>query len=311
MESFKLIMKISEIKYLIPSFLNHGNISNPITFEKKYLDQKLSKFNLVFVASTGREGSNFISNIFSNIPNIYSCHEQRPFFNGQKTISKSLDGSFSNDYLLKVKLSDIFRSLHKSRTETYIESNHMFLKTFGKGIINNYNFNFDLISLRRPIVKTLRSFHELGWFDSRFTRAQNWIYKVNQNSPLKRTNLKIKDSLDECLSYIVSEKMNEVRFLYNNESRIDRYFRVNIPSKKNDIHKLLNYYSPNISNFVDFKPQNKRDDVKVNQSSSQEIRDRALGFFEKNYNSFISQGIEFHKDDLCLVIGDERWELVD
>ncbi len=234
----KYILAIINIKYLIPGFINHGNFSLPRYFRKDELKRLLDEKKLIFVASTGREGSGLIADIFKGRPNTISFHERRPFCNGERLINDSLSNNLKKNKILKKKFSTIAFQIKNSHAEIYVESNHMFLKTFGKFFIKEFDNKFNLISLRRPIIKTVMSFQELNWFGKRYSRAKNWIYKVKNNTILNSNSLVLKTEVDQIMAYILNEKLNEVAFK-NSATRRVNYVRLNIPPSKEDINQLF------------------------------------------------------------------------
>lgn len=297
------------IKYLIPSFINHGNFSLPRCYHKVALKKSLNETSLIFVASTGREGSGYIADIFKDKPNTISFHECRPFCNGESLINDSLSNNFKKTKILKKKFITIASLIRKSHAKIYVESNHMFLKTFGKFFVREFDTKFNLISLRRPIIKTVISFQELNWFGKRYSRARNWIYKIKDNTTLNSKKLVLKTEVDQIMAYILNEKLNEVAFKNSAAGKIN-YVRFNIPPSKQEIDQL--FLDLNIKNNNDIKitKSNARDSKKIFSADIIQTENLILSFFDANEKYLSEKGIKFLKNRSSFIIEDEIWSLI-
>ena len=298
---------MKELKYYIPSQINHGNIYFPRLYNKSKIENNLKNCNLIFVASVGREGSGYISHLFQDNEDVISNHESRPFCNGKKIIKECLKGELRNR-ILKQKFSNISSQVEKNKSATYLESNHMFLKTFGNFFLKEFDLPFTLISIRRPIVNTVISFLNLGWFSDRYIRAENWVYKINKHSYLSSTNIIIDGVVDEIVAYIVSEKINEIRFKNLSRNRI-RYLRFNLPPTKEGINML----SENFDNIVlhsNLIKKNSRDTDKQGAYSHTKAKDLVIEFFNKNSHVLSAKGVLFSQESLSFSIDDESWSII-
>lgn len=298
-----------DFKYNLPSFINHGNFCIPKKYNKSIVENSLSKSSLVFVSSVGREGSQLISSLIRNQGNIASFHEKRPFCNGKKLIESGLKGNILDSMVCKNKFAHIADHIEKRELNIYLESNHMFIKTFGNFFLEEFDLPFTLISIRRPITKTIKSFLDLDWFGDRYSRAAIWIYKVDSNSYLPSDNLIIDGIIDEVISYIISEKINEIRFKELSENRVN-YIKINVPPKNEDIENLERSFDCSEAINRNIASVNTRASDKIYQLSSTEILEKVIYYFEKNASELKKKKVHFSLDSLSFEIGGESWKLV-
>jgi hypothetical protein len=264
---------------------------------------------LIFVASTGREGSGFIADIFKDRPNTISFHESRPFCNGERLINSSLSNNFEKNKVLKKKFSTIAFQIKNSHAKIYVESNHMFLKTFGKFFIKEFDNKFNLISLRRPIIKTVMSFQELNWFGKRYSRAKNWIYRVKNNTALNSNSLVLKTEVDQIMAYILNEKLNEVAFKNSAIRRIN-YIRFKMPPSKEDIDQLFLDLDLTKDNELKITKTNARDSKKIFTADENQTINLIYSFFDVNEEYLSEKSIKFSKKSSSFSIEDEIWSLI-
>lgn len=303
-------MKKHRFKNFIPTWINHGNLCIPSNKKTGEVKSVLSNCNLIFFASVGREGSGFMGNLFSEASECITFHERRPFANGRKLIENSMSNPYFSQRNNRVKLSKIADDITRTKARTYVESNHMFIKTFGKELLNIYDISFTLVSLRRPIVDTLKSFSDLNWFGKVFSRASNWVYKIDANTPLKRNELIIDSNLDEAIGYILSEKLNESNFLKNDQNKRINYIIVNIPPRDEDIKilkKLIGLDSPNFS-LTSYK--NTRYSLKTNSITKKNCEEVLVDFLLKNKLALLNQGISFNINSKLININELSWSII-
>ncbi len=302
-------MKKNSFKNFIPTRFNHGNLCFPSNKKTDEVKSVLSNCNLIFFASVGREGSGFMGNLFSETSKCITFHERRPYANGKKLIRSSLSNPYSSQRNNRVKLSKIADDITREKAQTYVESNHMFIKTFGKELLYIYDISFTLVSLRRPLVDTLKSFSDLNWFGEVFSRASNWVYKIDANTPLKRKELILDGHLDEAIGYILSEKLNECNFLNNDRNKRINYIKVNIPPNDKDIQTLKNLIGLDSSNFSLTSHKNTRRSLKTNSITKKDCEEALFEFFLKNETALSNQNISFNNDGNCINIKELSWSI--
>lgn len=302
-------MKKYSFKNFIPTRFNHGNICIPSVKKKDDVKSILSECNLIFFASVGREGSGFMGSLFSEVNECLAFHERRPFSNGKKLIKNSMYYPYSSQLTSRIKLSKIADDINREKAKTYVEANHMFIKTFGKELLNIYDIGFTLVSLRRPLAESLKSFSDLDWFGKVYPRASNWIYKLDSNTPLKRDELKLDGHLDEAIGYILSEKLNESNFLRNDNKNRINYVKVKIPPENEDIQILNELIGEDIQNFVHTSSRNSRNSLKNNSTTKKHCEAALVDFFIKNKIALSNQGISFDMDPKIVSINELTWTI--
>lgn len=294
-------------KRLIPTNINHGNICTTRLRSYFEIERILSTKELFFVCSTGREGSSFISSFMQSSEHVICRHEPRPFCTGQHLISHcQQSSSASGAKTIQRKWSAIASEMERSNASAYIEGNHMFQKTFGRALLSELALRVNVISLRRPIVNTAKSFLDLQWFSSMNRRASNWIYKVSNISPLGRNNLSLRTELDEIFAYIISEKLNEVRFINSLKSQIKSYSRINIPAGDNELMELATLINPS-SCIAKSPSHNNRMGQKKESSSLEAIQVSYRDFLTRNREALKTAGIIIDYHSLTLSISEELW----
>ena len=298
---------IRDMKYRLPVAVNHGNLSYPYWRSKESIERALSGCALTFVASVGREGSGFVGEIFSANDGLISFHEPRPFCNGRRLIASCINGHASQSLILRVKVSTIAASIVNSGCRHYLESSHMFLKTFGRYLIKEIDVPFNLISLRRPILKTIASFRELAWFGSRYNRAQNWVYKVADGTPLTSRQLRIDNETDQILSYIISEKINELNFVSRASPSRVNYVRLNVPPSKENLLSVSESIGLSGSVRQDLRKANTRQSAKISQVETETLLKETRDYFKKNEEMLRQRSVIFCSEDMQMTIGDEHW----
>ncbi|MEQ1484728.1 hypothetical protein [Methyloglobulus sp.] len=115
----------------------------------------------VFVVSTGRCGTNTLANICAKIPKCESLHEPHPMMNGDIMISYNQgdEKPAKNQFYLR-KLPHIFWA--SAFSTWYIESSHMFIKSFGDFAYKTFGSKLRLIHLTRDPIEVSNSYYLRG-----------------------------------------------------------------------------------------------------------------------------------------------------
>jgi len=123
---------------------------------RKYQCNKITSF--IFVANTGRAGSTSLTKIFSTIPKVISFHEATPDMSGtimkeyNNNNNKLLDEKFKQE-----KLPNIYYNARNS--SFYIESNHLFIKTFSDLAVQEFGCRLKVIYLHRDKLEVASSYY--------------------------------------------------------------------------------------------------------------------------------------------------------
>ncbi len=134
---------------------------------------ELRKRPVAFVISPGRAGSGYVSELFSNHPQVRTFHEPRPRMNG-RAMNENLDKEKLEKFRM-MKLYAICKQLREMPESTlYLETSHMFIKTFSSTIVEFFD-NTKVIRLIRDEAHILKSCLELGYFSDRNHSWKNWM----------------------------------------------------------------------------------------------------------------------------------------
>lgn len=131
------------------------------TLINRYLDKKLKRVkNFIFVATTGRSGTLTLVDIFSRIANCTALHEPYPAMNGNILRAASYGDEQHVDQFYKVRKSVNIRRAALG-SETYLEANHLFIKTFVKHAAIDFRERLKVIHLVRDPAKVANSIYSL------------------------------------------------------------------------------------------------------------------------------------------------------
>ena len=300
MDLTRLVTKLHQI---IPSHLNHGNFCIPCPAGTNAVDE-LRRYHLIFSTSAGREGSGHLSAIFQGNKRLIAHHERRPFVNGRKLIQAAMNNSY-NSAVYRLKLNIILRDLNRQGACTYLESNHMFCKTFGQYLITHTDLRFSLIQVSRSLSETVASQTALGWFDYRYRRARNWIYKINERTVLRRSRLKLNGPIDESIAYVLNERLREAEFLEQAGDQIIKIIEVETPLRqedKQDLEALVGFPVDDVATeHTNQRNQKKR---KVELSS---ITERVQYFLNANQEYLLEHKI--FRTEANVIVGEKRFKL--
>jgi len=166
---------------------------------------RLKNRRLIFTISPGRAGSEYLATLLNTAENIHALHEPRPRMNGrilEMAMGKPPGESYGQR---RIKLLGINRSLSHLDSDTiYAETSHMFIKSFHDVVLDYYE-NVEVIILRRPLHKILKSFIELGFFSSINPVAARWMHKPGSANSVAEL-LKPLDEMDQyekCIAYLL------------------------------------------------------------------------------------------------------------
>ena len=116
-----------------------------------------------FVATTGRSGSQKLTQIISCVPGYVSLHEPEPVMNGTMMIRKNrgTDGAARRCFHSR-KLLAIYRACAEGNARYYVETNHMFIKSFSDYAIQHFGAKIRVVHLIRDPQETAHSIYQLG-----------------------------------------------------------------------------------------------------------------------------------------------------
>jgi hypothetical protein len=161
--------------------------------------------HLLFTISPGRAGSEYLAKLLNTAGNVRAFHEPRPRINGrllEMVMQKPPRESYARR---RIKLLGINHALSRMDESTiYAETSHMFIKSFHDVVLDYYE-NVEVIILRRPLHKVLKSFVELGFFSAANPMSARWFHDPDPATcmaePLKP--VQEMDQYERCIAYLL------------------------------------------------------------------------------------------------------------
>lgn len=164
------------------------------SFVLKYMIPQYSQ--VIFVASTGRSGTDSLSKLFFLIKDVYSLHEPKPIMNGIPMIEKNQgNDSAAKRVYYNIKRNTI-RKKYLMGKKIYFESNHMFIKSFIEYAIEDFGDKVTVIHLYRDPIKVAMSLYNLNMIPGTKI-ANDWYldYRATNN------HIQIVDILEKDLKH--------------------------------------------------------------------------------------------------------------
>lgn len=167
--------------------------------------EKVADRRLIFTISPGRAGSEYLATLLDTAGNVAAFHEPLPRMNGrylEMAMNRPLRESYGKR---RIKLLGINHSLSRLHSNTvYAETSHMFIKSYHDVALEYYR-NVDVIVLRRPMHKVLKSFIELGFFSESNPVSPRWMHDPGSANcvaePLKP--VEEMDQYEKCIAYLL------------------------------------------------------------------------------------------------------------
>ena len=164
------------------NFLKHNPLS--VWLYNKWLDQRCTGVEaFIFVATTGRSGTDSLAKIFSAIPGIAAFHEPYPAmindyaFVNSRAREKSLKQLFLTKKRVYIKRAAIGHRY-------YAETNHMFIKNFFELAMNEFGERIKIVHLRRDAMKVALSFYSIDSIPGETRRGKRYLLDPKDESNL-------------------------------------------------------------------------------------------------------------------------------
>jgi glycosyltransferase involved in cell wall biosynthesis len=115
----------------------------------------------LFVLATGRSESARLASSYIGSPTVNAFHEPYPILNNNFDLDNKLQRAWIlyQFYFIKVPLILISRL---SRKKIYLETNHLFLKSFSEYALKTFGSKIKIIHLVRPVEDVVKSLYETG-----------------------------------------------------------------------------------------------------------------------------------------------------
>jgi hypothetical protein len=133
-----------------------------LSIYRGYLERRTSSTKaFVFVATTGRSGTESLKIILDAMVNGVSLHEPRPVMvqNHQEKTTRSPQAYYKENFY-KRKVIAVLRSA--SRRDYYAETNHLFIKTFANHAADYFAARLRVIHLVRDPLSVALSFYRIN-----------------------------------------------------------------------------------------------------------------------------------------------------
>jgi hypothetical protein len=134
---------------------------------------ELSSYRLILTASSGRCGTQLLSNLLNLVPGVISEHEPPPRIDNVWWRLRN-DPTLAGKWLNKYKLPSILNKLKNSDYTVYCETSHMLCKGFFEPMLD-LGYPFDLIILSRDLRATAMSFYSLNDIPARSKTGVRWL----------------------------------------------------------------------------------------------------------------------------------------
>lgn len=125
----------------------------------------------IFVATTGRSGSNSLAKIFDAVDDGVCFHEPHPIM--YDDFSGSSDKGRYFDRLFEIKKVYIKRAARLHRY--YIETNHQFIKNFAQRTVAAFGEKIKIIHLVRSPIEVAMSFYRINSIPGKSARGQLYL----------------------------------------------------------------------------------------------------------------------------------------
>ena len=183
----------------------------------------MSRPTYVFSVNPGRSGSEYLSALLSSVGGTVAFHEAKPNMSGAVLEAAMKDGLRATRSQRLFKIHEIERLLEESGAPTYVETNHMFAKTFFDIALEELPpAPVAVVILRRSWAKVMRSFLSLGYFTDRNPIWIDWM-RVPQREGPGDTSLHPEDPKVAVAEYLLrlEQRSQEIQDWYPDIEYVD------------------------------------------------------------------------------------------
>jgi hypothetical protein len=154
------------------SFLKFHVISSLARRYFQFRNKKLKK--IFFLATTGRSGTATLVDILNHLPNCKAEHEPYPaMFNDVLRAKSSGNENYVKNEYWQVKSINLYRAA--AGYEYYLESNHMFIKTYIEYAVQDFKEKIVIIHLVRDPIKVANSIYSLQDYPGTIEGNRWWL----------------------------------------------------------------------------------------------------------------------------------------
>ena len=134
---------------------------------------QLQQHRIILTASSGRCGTQLLTELLSLVPGVRSLHEPPPYVDNIVWRLRSNPG-LAKQWLVKHKLPTMLNSIKAADVNVYIETSHMLCKKFFEPLLE-LGIAFDLIILSRDLRATAMSFYAIDDVPIRSKSGRRWL----------------------------------------------------------------------------------------------------------------------------------------
>ena len=110
----------------------------------------------IFLITTGRSGSTYLTNLFSTVRNVVSMHEPDREVDYLRRINRDNDIPLAEKFVKDVKIPIIEQRMNNKKGGVYIETSHLICKGYLETLIQEYP-DSKIIYLTRDIKNTAKA----------------------------------------------------------------------------------------------------------------------------------------------------------
>lgn len=177
----------------------------------------------VFSVNPGRSGSEYLSTLFASVEGTLAFHEAKPTMSGPVLESAMRHGLDRTRPARLVKVAEIRRLLEERGASTYVETNHMFAKTFFDVVLEELpRAAVAVVILRRPWAKVMRSFLSLGYFTDRRPVWIDWMRVPRREGPAEDL-VRPENPMEAAAEYLLKleQRSHEIQDWYPEVTYVD------------------------------------------------------------------------------------------
>ncbi len=238
--------------------LGIGQVSGPTTNELDTEDFWHGR-HLIFVASSGRSGSGYLSSVLACADGTISFHEPEPKMNDVDLVNVLINGKRAETFSERItrKTGAIREAILGTQPDVvYAETSHMFIKTFADAVLEALgdmeDVRITIIVPKRPVADVVLSQLKLGWFSANHSGRNVWYYATpDLHKSERKTDMTAdEDPVSLAIGYNanIALRIRELRELVRLRQSEGRWIGVNIvdvalhdiaPTKADKIHTFL------------------------------------------------------------------------
>ncbi len=208
-------LEMKVINYIKYFTIKHNLLTEKIL--KRYFKKSCDSVEMfIFTATTGRSATATLAHIFDKVDNCSSHHEPHPAMNGRAMINKNNGDDELSKFIYKYIKSINLRRL-SSGYRYYVETNHMFIKSFADYVIDEFRGKVKVIHLIRDPVKVADSITRLNQCPGTEIGNQWWLdYHASNNL------IQIAEVLD-CDESFKDDFYKSLWYWYETEARVANF----------------------------------------------------------------------------------------